>query len=455
MWLLRIRRTFSYRATEGGWPTCTGMRGTRPLQRTGDIYQLFYERGMQLMRPGQSLLAYITSNSWLKADYGKSTRRWLSENHTPLLLLELGKDVFEAAIVDSCIYIARNGKSEQVGRAVDLDRLADKSFPPAENLWGGLRCDSEKPWAALSTVERSVMDKMETEGTPLKEWGLSIFRGVTTGYNQAFIIDGATKEALVTADSKSAEIIKPVLRGRDIRRYRANSPGLWLIYVPWHFPLQSDSSINGASGKAEQLFEEQFPGVYKHLLAHKTRLSARNKAETGIRYEWYALQRWAAHYYQEFSKEKLFWMDMSPEGRFAYLETETYCNNKGFLMTGESLKYLCGVLNSSPTTWYMRNSARTTGMGLIQWEKFVVETIPIPKIKDGEQKPLVELVEEILAVKDRDVQTDTEDLEREIDRIVYELYGLTEQEITAIERSLVPNHATEKEESVAVYGEVQ
>ena len=196
--------------------------GYQTFARTGDLYQLFYERGCQVLTPSRGLLAYITSNSWLKAEYGKSTRRYFAENHTPLRLLELGKDVFETAIVDSGIMVARLGKSGEIGRAVDLDRLAGQPFPPPEHLWGELRPDGEKPWSVLSAVERSVMDKMEAVGTPLKEWDLSIFRGVTTGYNAAFVIDNATKDALIAADPKSAEIIKPVLRGRDVQRYRAS-----------------------------------------------------------------------------------------------------------------------------------------------------------------------------------------------------------------------------------------
>ena len=199
--------------------------GYETLARTGDIYQLFYERGCRLLKPGQGLLVYITSNSWLKAEYGKALRRYLSEQHTPLRLLEMGKDVFENAIVDTNVLIARGGHHRTTGKAIDMDRLSDKSFPPVEPLWGELRPQGEKPWSALSAIERSIMDKMEAVGTPLKEWDIAIYRGILTGYNAAFIIDNDTKEALVSADPRSADIIKPVLRGRDIQRYRAEWGG--------------------------------------------------------------------------------------------------------------------------------------------------------------------------------------------------------------------------------------
>ena len=203
--------------------------GYETFARTGDIYQLFYERGCRLLRSTQGLLTYITSNSWLKAEYGKALRRYLSERHTPLRLLEMGKDVFENAIVDTNILIVRHCHNGATGKAVDMDRLSDKSFPPAESLWGELRLQGEKPWSALSGIEQSIMDKMEAVGTPLKEWDIAIYRGVLTGYNDAFVIDNDTKEALIAEDPRSADIIKPVLRGRDIQRYRAQWAGLWLI----------------------------------------------------------------------------------------------------------------------------------------------------------------------------------------------------------------------------------
>ena len=196
---------------------------------TGDIYQLFYERGCRLLKPGEGTLAYITSNSWLKAEYGRSLRRWFAERHTPLSLIEMGKDVFNA-IVDTAVLIVRNGKGEPVTcRAVDVEQASDDRFPPPKGDWGTLQPESERPWMALSSIERAVMEKMETAGTPLKDWDISIYRGIVTGYNDAFIVDTASRNRLIAEDPKSEEVLKPVLRGRDIARYRANWAGFWLI----------------------------------------------------------------------------------------------------------------------------------------------------------------------------------------------------------------------------------
>ena len=227
------------------------------------------------------------------------------------------------------------------------------------------------------------MDKMHTVGTPLAEWDVRINRGVLTGYNDAFIIDDATRRALVAKDPNSAEIIKPVLRGRDIQRYQAEWVGLWLI-----------DTHNGHSG-VPAIKIRDYPAVRDHLDRFYARLEKRqDKGRTP-----YNLRHCA--YHEEFSKEKLFWMDMSPRGKFAYSDSEVYCNDKGFIMTGASLKYLCAVLNSSPITWTMKKLALTTGMGLIQWKKFTVQRLPIPKVSAEKQRPFVQLVDEILEAKVR------------------------------------------------------
>ena len=415
--------------------------GYETFARTGDIYQLFYERGCQLLRPSYGLLAYITSNSWLRAEYGKGLRRFFSENHTPLSLLDLGKDVFDSAIVDSSVLLLRTGSANGAFRAVDMDSVPNDDFPPDDSLWGRVRPSGEAPWSILSPLEQNVMDKMLTKGTPLREWEVRINRGVTTGYNQAFIIDEATRVDLIAKDPRSDEVTKPILRGRDIQRFTAPGAGRWLVAT---FPSLG-------------MEIEDYPAIKEHLLSFgKDRLEQSGKQLAGggrsrkrTQHSWFELQD-ATAYHREFAREKLFWMDMSPIGRFAYSDAEEYCNDKGFIMTGESLKYLCAILNSALVTWLMNHTALTTGMGLLQWKKFAVERLPVPRISATQQRPFIRLVDEILEAKAVDPDADTSHLEWEIDRLVYDLYGLTEVEDTAIERSLGLIHQTNEEEDAAI-----
>ena len=324
--------------------------GYRTLVPRGDIYQLFYERGCELLKPGTGILAYITSNSWLRAGYGKRLRSFFAERHTPLRWLDLGKGVFESAIVDSGVLLLRIGGGEGAPfPAVDIDLLPGVGFPPDESLWGLIRPDAEAPWSILSLTEQSVMAKMRAAGTPLEKWGMSIKYGIKTGYNDAFIIDDATRDALIAKAPKSSEIIKPILRGRDIRRWRAQWAGKWLILAKFgsHSSLASD-----------------YPAVYQHLLQHEQRLrnrgqvrytrsrgKGRSRAYPG-QHHWLELDNNPTDEFLElFDKPKLFWATMSPEGRFAYSDSAEFCNQKGYVLTGPSLKYLAAILNSALTTW--------------------------------------------------------------------------------------------------------
>ena len=389
----------------------------RTFARTGDIYQLFYERGVRLARRNTGLLAYITSNSWLKAEYGKSTRRYFTESHTPLQLIEMGRGVFETATVDSSIFMMREGRDKGTTSfvsAIDLDRLSNREFPPASEMWGQARPDGDAQWVILSNVGQSIMDKMMAKGTSLKDWDVTINRGVTTGYNDAFIIDTTTKDALVAADAKSSEIIKPVLRGRDIQRYKAQWADLWLI------------DTHNGYGDVPAINIDDYPAIKSHLIGFYERLTIRqDKGKTP-----YNLRNCAFH--EDFGKEKLLWRRVASEGMFAHEEREMYCINAVFMMTGDSLKYLCGMLNARLTSWFARRLFPTSGTGTFHWEKVHLERLPIPKIDAGAQRPFIALVDRILQAKAADPSADTTELEKEIDLLVYDLYGLTGEEVSTI-----------------------
>lgn len=150
-----------------------------------------------------------------------------------------------------------------------------------------------------------------------------------------------------------------------------------MVYIPWHFPLQDDETITGASEKAELLFKEHYPAVYNHLLQYKEPLSKRNKAETGIRYEWYAQQRWGAKYWDDFLKPKIVYREISDEMNARYIEEEFFCNNKCYIVTGEHLKYLLLFINSKLFTKIILQGANLTGG---KGRDFLGE-IKVPRIK--------------------------------------------------------------------------
>ena len=331
--------------------------GYSTFDRKGDIYCLFYERGWQLLKKGGHL-CYITSNKWMRAGYGEKARGFFANKTNPMLLIDFaGVKIFESATVDTNILLfSRSNNQHQTTCAITNKQNKDS----VNNLSDFVRqqhtvCDfsTSDSWVILSPIEQSIKRKIEAVGTPLKDWDIQINYGIKTGCNEAFIISTEKRKEILdncqTEDERkrTAELIRPILRGRDIKRYSHEWANLWLIYIPWHFPYQFDESIQGASTKAEEAFKLQYPAVYSHMLQYKESLLKRNKAETGIRYEWYAMQRWGAKYWEDFSKPKIIFQEIVQNSQFLYDETIHYmCNDTGRIIVGAQLPFILGVLNS-------------------------------------------------------------------------------------------------------------
>lgn len=201
---------------------------------------------------------------------------------------------------------------------------------------------------------------------------------------------------------------------------------MWLLFIPWHFPLHNDSSINGSSILAEKEFQKQYPAIYNHLLKYKSELSARNKSETGIRYEWYALQRWGAKYWEDFSKQKIAYREISDEMNACMIEEGIFVNNKCYIITGESLEYLICILNSKLFNKLILKAVNITGGKGEVFLKF----ISIPKLDSIEQKPYILLFNEIMNTTDEKTRLL---VDNKIDELVYKLYQLTQDDINTIE----------------------
>ncbi len=303
-------------------------------------------------------------------------------------------------------------------------------------------CDFPGPdsWVILSPVEQSIKRKIEAVGTPLKDWDINIYRGVLTGYNDAFIITTERRDAILAACQgdderrRTEELIRPILRGRDIKRYGYEWAGLWLIYIPWHFPYQFDETITGASEKAEKAFEEQYPAVYAHMLKYKDPLSKRNKSETGIRYEWYAMQRWGAKYWGDFLKPKIVWGEISDRSKFAYEADGVYIPEATtFLMAGADLPYLLCVLNSPLSEWFFSKVGTTTGVGTVRWKKFTIQELLIPRI-DVESHRIIESLVDKYVRK----EITAKQLSSRVNALMYKSVGLSVEEVNYIENFYPP-----------------
>ena len=280
-------------------------------------------------------------------------------------------------------------------------------------------------WVVLTPIELSIKQKIEAIGTPLKDWDVQINYGIKTGFNDAFIIDGKKRAELITADPKSAEIIRPILRGRDIKRYSYEFVDLWLIYIPWHFPLHKNQNIQGASLEAEDAFRAEYPLIYNHLCKFKEQLSARNQSETGVRYEWYALQRYGSNYMDDFNKQKIVWIELTNHPNFAIDEEGYVINNTVFFMTGENLKYILAFLNSKICEWYFDKICATSGVGTRRWIKMYIDQIHIPHCNSSVSSDISYLIDNKSSIQDYDSR---------INLLFARMFNLDEDEIRWIEK---------------------
>ena len=276
----------------------------------------------------------------------------------------------------------------------------------------GAECEfcSSDSWVILSPIEQSIKRKIEAVGTPLKDWDIQINYGIKTGYNDAFIIDTAKRdEILANCQSenereRTAELIRPILRGRDIKRYGYNWANLWLI-----------NTHNGIRGKLERIHIEDYPTVKAHLDQYWDRISKRaDKGDTP-----YNLRNCA--YLEDFSKPKIIYPNMTKYMPFVYDEANFMTNQKCFIITGQNMAYLNAFLNSSLFKYCFRDSFPELQGGTRELSKIFFDKIPV-KLVSLEQN---EIFRKIV----NSVQSDyTIEQTKYIDTLLFDLYNLTTEE---------------------------
>ena len=230
-------------------------------------------------------------------------------------------------------------------------------------------------WAILNPIEQSIKAKIEKYGTPLKDWDITINYGIKTGCNEAFIISGEKRKELITEDPKSDEIIRPILRGRDIKRYGYDFADLWLINIECGFTDKQRGSI-----PPEEFIKSKYPAIYKHFM-HVA--NAKTKGKGLIERDdkgdyWWELRSCA--YTNDFSKQKIVWSDIATEPTFALIEIEIYFNNTCYMLCNAP-KYILPILNSPLLGWYFRKIATDLGSGQRYFKQFV-ELLPVIQIND-------------------------------------------------------------------------
>ncbi|MEO5360361.1 MAG: Eco57I restriction-modification methylase domain-containing protein [Nitrospirota bacterium] len=384
-----------------------------------DIYCYFLEIAIQLQNKN-GYLSFITSNSYLRAEYGVQIRKYIKDNNYILHLINIeNAQVFDNAIVEVAIIISSKtrfiDKSDcsVVNTQFQLETINFKDFIYNNSYLYSQKEFSTKYWNLVKSNVLILQRKIEGRGKTLERLGIKIRLGLATGSNDAFIINEHKRSELITKNSINNNIIKPILRGKDILRYNYILPGYYILLTK-----------NGIDVKKE------FPDIYKHLESFGDTFKSRGAQGN----HWSNLR--ACSFYDDFKREKIIWIELADTGRFALCSDEVYLLNSAYFLLPSydyPAKYLLGILNSNIIKFYLNLIAQTSGMGTNRWINNFVKEFPIPNALMNDRKLIISLVDQILTLKKNDPKSDTTVLEHEIDRLVYKLYELTPEEVAIVE----------------------
>ncbi len=396
---------------------------------TADLYTYFYKRGIDLLN-GEGHLCYIAPNKFMRASYGRNTRRLLAAEVTPRQIIDFGDlPIFDATTYPSIILVEKRAPgSKDLIRAATFTDITQIEKPGRSLKEIGFTL----PPGALKvegwTLERqevlALMDKLRKAGRPLGEYVQGRFyRGILTGLNEAFVIDEATRNKLIAEDPKSAEVIKPWLRGRDIKKWKAQWAGLYLITIPSSANREWPWSNEKTEAESRRLFAKTYPAVHHYLAQHEDKLKRRDDQGQF----WWELRSCA--YYEGFENPKIIYPNITKTNICSFDETGVLANQKCFIIPTADL-FLLALLNSKVTMRWFRSTLPLLRGGFFEPSSVFMENYPVFPATSAQKAPIIERVQKILADPG---DPNVSNLEAEIDRLVYGLYGLTRDEIRIVE----------------------
>ena len=392
----------------------------KSFAKTGDIYCLFYEKGCNLLN-STGRLCFITSNKWMRAGYGEKLRDYFAKNVNPKLLVDFaGVKVFESATVDTNILLFEKGKNEGKTLSCTTTTLTKDGLSNLSDFVKQNSCDcsftTKESWVILSPIEQSIKKKIESAGIPLKDWDISINYGIKTGFNDAFIISGEKREEILSncktkeERKKTDDLIRPILRGRDIKRYEYNFADLYLI-----------NTHNGVKDKnIPRIDIKDYPAIKNHLDEYWDKISTRaDKGDTP-----YNLRNCA--YMDEFNKPKMLWSETmrvhkhSNERfpRFSFDYNGFITDKTCFFAVGEKLEWIVCFFNSYVGQYLCSKYVSILDNGGYLMQKIYIEKIPLPSVPD-----------KMLDLCKSQIKKATKEKENEIDLKIYNIYGFNNEEI--------------------------
>ncbi len=387
---------------------------------TADIYTYFYKCGVDLLRT-DGHLCFFSPNKFMRAGYGKNIRTFLTTKVTPKTIIDFGDlPIFDATTYPAILLVGKKRAGSEKAFAAtftepsQLERVEETldqiGFPIS------ISSLKENGWNLESQEVQALMEKLRGVGVSLGKYVKGRFYyGIKTGLNEAFVIDDITRRRLIAGDPKSTELIKPWLRGRDIRKWKTEWAGLYVIFTRHGIEI------------------EKYPAIKEYLLQFKKDLQPKrsDNQKSGRKpgpYRWFEIQDNIA-YYKEFDRPKIIYPDITQSPKFAWDKSKAFLGNTVYFIPTDEV-WLIGLLNSNLIWWYYQNISSTIRGGFVRFFAQYMETLPIPSVTNSEKAPIIKLVQIILADPD---SPSVPQLETEINHLVYGLYSLTREEIEIIE----------------------
>jgi type I restriction-modification system DNA methylase subunit len=381
------------------------LSGYEVYQSTADLYTYFYELAMNLL-PDGGVCTYITSSKFGRALYGKNLRGMLAKQVKLEHVVDFGSKHMFNAVTNTWVV---QFKKTQTEAGHDVPVFFGINGTKILVRQSSLSSDS---WAFTDETISEVLEKIRTNGIPLVELDYRISYGLKTGCNEGFVIGEPQMRELIGKQAKNKEVLRPLLRGRDIGKYVIQTPTTWIV-----------ATKNGMD------IEKDFPSIADFLRLKNHELEDRLVKRGDQGSHWMNLRDCA--YYQEMEGPKIVWLELSDENKFAYSTAGEYILAGAWMITGPNLLPLLGILNSKVVRFYFSYISNSSGMGTTQWKKFAVERIPIPDFENLDKalvERLTDLVSRRLAIGDGEPNLASEKLDEAIEECALEAYRLTEAE---------------------------
>jgi adenine-specific DNA-methyltransferase len=402
--------------------TLKALKAAYPAVQHGmaDLYVYFYARALQLLHDGGTL-AFISSNKFFRAGYGKSLRDLLTSQTQAQLVLDFGDAPVFDATAYPCIVLVSKGKPAPAAtyrgltadNHIDLEKLNTIFESTAQML---PQAQGVQPPASSSGAS-ALVQKLMQMGTPLGRFvNGKMYFGIKTGLNRAFMIDQETRDRLVAEDPHSAKIIKPLLRGRNVGRYAIHPAGQSLIFTRRGIDIK------------------RYPAIERYLSQFREDLQPRRPGQEGRgrkpgNYQWYEIQD-SVDYYESFEVPKIIYPDIAPRAEFCFDRSGAYPDATLFCIPTHAI-YLTAMLNSSLLDFVLMQISPAIRGGFFRYKNLYMERLPIIEPSLEDQAQLARLVDQLQTLEGQGAEA--ERLEREVDVIVYRTYGLSAEEISEIE----------------------